>query len=131
MPSPDPAAVLKEINRIWQQEAPEEIARLIAPHLTDDAVVVAPSLARVARGREPVAASYADFVRSATILEVSIDEPEVDLCGDVAVATMPWRMRYEFGGRRSSERGYDTYVFLREAGRWRIFWRSMISGEES
>jgi ketosteroid isomerase-like protein len=130
MPSPDPAGVLKEINRIWQETAPDEIANLIAPYFTHDAVVVAPSLARVARGREAVAASYADFARGANVLEVRIDEPQVDYCGDVAVATMPWQMQYEFGGGRSSERGYDTYVFRREAGQWRIFWRSMVSGEK-
>jgi ketosteroid isomerase-like protein len=131
MPLLDPARVLAEINRIWQETAPDEIAGLIAPHFTQDAVVVAPSLARVARGREAVAASYADFARRAKILEVRIDAPQVDYCGDIAVATMPWRMRYEFDGSVSGERGYDTYVFRREAGRWRIFWRSMVSGNEN
>jgi ketosteroid isomerase-like protein len=129
MPSPDPVEILTEINRIWQSAAPNEIADLIAPYLTEDVVVVAPSLARVARGRAPVAASYGDFAREATMLEVQIEEPAVDFCGDVAVATMPWRMRYEFDGRVSRERGHDTYVFRREAGRWRICWRSMTSGE--
>lgn len=130
MPSLDPGGVLAEINRIWRESAPDEIAALLAPHFTDDVVVVAPSLARVARGRDAVAASYGDFLRSATVLEVSIDEPEIDAFGDVAIATMPWRMRYEFGGRRGSERGFDTYVFRREDGAWRICWRSTIAAEE-
>jgi ketosteroid isomerase-like protein len=129
MPSPDPAGVLTEINRIWQTAAPDNVADLIAPYFTEDAVVVAPNLARVARGRGPVAASYGDFARSAKILEVRIEEPHVDFFSDVAVATMPWSMSYEFDGRRSSERGYDTYVFRRETGRWQICWRSMVSAE--
>jgi hypothetical protein len=65
------------------------------------------------------------------VLEVHIDEPEVELCGDVAVATMPWSMRYEFGGRASTERGFDTYVFRRTDGRWQICWRSMMSAQEA
>lgn len=130
MPSLEPGGVLAEINRIWRDSAPETIAELIAPHFTEDAIVVAPSLARVARGREQVAASYGDFVRTASLLEVSIDEPEVDTYGDVAVATMPWRMRYEFGGRTGTERGFDTYVFRRDDDRWRVCWRSTVSAEE-
>ncbi len=130
MPSLDPVGVLAEVNRIWREVEPEAIAELVAPHFTEDAIVVAPSLARVARGRAAVAASYGDFIRSATVLEVSIDDPEVDTYGDVAVATMPWRMRYEFGGRSGSERGFDTYVFRREGERWQICWRSTVSAEE-
>ncbi len=130
MPSLDPSGVLAEVNRIWREAEPQAIAELVAPHFTHDAVVVAPSLARVARGRAEVAASYGDFIRTATLLEVSIDEPDVDTYDDVAIATMPWRMRYEFGGRSSTERGFDTYVFRREGDRWQICWRSTVSAEE-
>ena len=130
MPSLEPRGVLAEINRIWRESAPETIAELVAPHFSEDAIVVAPSLARVARGRAEVAASYGDFVRSARLLEISIDEPEIDTHGDVAVATMPWRMRYEFGERTSTECGFDTYVFRRAGDRWEICWRSTVSAEE-
>lgn len=130
MPSLDPGGVLAEINRIWREHAPEAIAELLAPHFTEDVVVVAPSLARVARGRAAVTASYGDFVRSANVLEVSIEAPEVDDFGDVAIATMPWRMRYEFGGREGTECGFDTYVLRREDEAWRVCWRSTVSAEE-
>ena len=131
MPSPDPAAVLAEINRVWQSVAPDEIAGLIGAHFTEDAIVAAPSLARVARGRDQVAESYADFARNAKIVELRIDDPQVDLFERIAVATMVWRMRYEFGGKQGAERGHDTYVFLFEDGSWRICWRSMLSCDDS
>jgi uncharacterized protein (TIGR02246 family) len=126
MPSPDPAGVLEAINQAWQHAPPEGIATLLAQHFTDDAVFVAPNLARVARGRDAVAASYADFARNANVLEVHIDPAQVDFDGDVAIATMPWSIRYEFDQRRTSERGYDTYVFRRQGDRWRVCWRSMV-----
>jgi hypothetical protein len=131
MPSPDPAAVLAEINRIWQSAAPDEIADLIRSHFTHDAVVTAASLARVARGRDQAAESYADFARNAKIIEVRIDDPQVDLFDTIAVGTMAWRIRYEFGGRQGAERGHDTYVFRFEDGAWRICWRSMLSAEDT
>jgi hypothetical protein len=130
MQSPDPRAVLAEINRVWQSAAPDDIVALIRSHFTHDAVVTAPSLARVARGREQVAQSYADFVRNARVIEVRIDEPQVDLFDRVAVATMSWRISYEFGGKQGAERGHDTYVFRLDDGAWRICWRSMLSAED-
>jgi ketosteroid isomerase-like protein len=131
MQSPDPAAVLAEINRAWQNAAPDDVVALIAAHFTHDAIVTAPSLARVARGREQVAESYADFARTAKIIEIRIDEPEVDLFDGLAVATMAWRIRYEFGGKQGAERGHDTYVFRFDDGAWRICWRSMLSAEDT
>jgi ketosteroid isomerase-like protein len=127
----DPASVLAAINDAWLRAAPDDIESRIAEHFTSDVVFVAPNLARVAKGRAAVAASYADFVRNAKILDVHLDDPVVDESGDVAVATMSWTMRYEIEGRQNSESGYDTYVFRRENDRWRIFWRSMISRSAS
>jgi ketosteroid isomerase-like protein len=130
MRSPDPAAILTEINRIWQDAPPEEIADLIAPYFTEDVVVGAPNLARVAKGRASVAGSYGDFVRNTKILEMHVEEPQVDFCGDVAVSTMRWKMHYEFEGGQSTESGHDTYVFRLEDGRWRICWRSVAAAQE-
>jgi ketosteroid isomerase-like protein len=123
----EPAGVLAAINDAWLNAAPNDIEARIAEYFTDDAIVVAPNLARVAKGGAAVAASYADFMRNAKILELQLDEPVVDAGGTVAVATMSWKMRYEIEGRESGESGYDTYVFRYEDDRWRIFWRSMIS----
>lgn len=130
MPSHDPAGILMEINRIWQNAPPEQIAELVAPYLTPDVVVVAPNLARAAKGRASVAASYRDFIRSTKILELNVEAPQVDYSGNVAVATMRWKMRYDFDGMASAQSGYDTYVFRFEEGRWRICWRSVASAQE-
>ncbi len=130
MPSPDPAGILSEINRIWQDAAPEEIADLVAPYFTEDAVIVAPNLVRVAKGCASVSASYGDFACSTKIVELHIEEPQVDFCGNVAVATMCWQMGYEIDGRLSTESGHDTYVFTFADERWRICWRAVTAAQE-
>jgi ketosteroid isomerase-like protein len=128
MSSLEPDAILRAIHDAWRNLRPGEIAARIADHFTDDVVMVAPNLIRVTRGRAQVAESYADFARSASVFEAQIDEPAIDYFGDeLAVATMAWRIHYYFGGVRSDETGHDTYVFRRDAGRWRICWRSMAS----
>lgn len=78
-----------------------------------------------------MAASYGDFVRSTKILELRIEEPQVDFCGDIAVATVRWKMHYEYGGRQSAEGGHDTYVFRLEDGCWRICWRSVATAQQN
>jgi ketosteroid isomerase-like protein len=79
----------------------------------------------VARGRDAVARSYEDFVASATVIETALDEPEIDISGDVAVATMTWRMRYAYDGTQTTEAGVETYVLARRDGRWLVAWRRL------
>jgi ketosteroid isomerase-like protein len=120
----DVAAVtklVKALNLAWRSGGPDVAAR-VAPFFTQDAVIAGPDLRRAARGRDAVAASYAEFLASATVLEYEQDAPEVDLSGDVAVATLGWTMTYENQGGRSTERGHDVYVLARRP-EWQIVWR--------
>lgn len=119
--------LISEINDSWQQPGGKAIAPQIADSFSEGAVIVAPDLTRVARGREAVARSYDDFVGSATILECLMDDPVVDFDGEVGVATVRWRMRYRLGDAESTEAGYDVYVVRREEDRWRVSWRHIVS----
>jgi uncharacterized protein (TIGR02246 family) len=120
-------AVITSICNAWQTGPPGSIAGGIRAHFAADAVIVGPDLTRVARGRDAVAQSYADFAASATIVESSLDDPEIDVSSDVAVATMTWRMRYTYEGAQMREGGVDTYVFARRDGRWLVVWRRLES----
>jgi ketosteroid isomerase-like protein len=122
-----PRDVLDALNAAWLSPPDGGIAPVVRGLFTGDAVVVAPDGTRVARGGDLVAASYDDFVRSAKILEVKLEDPIVDEFGDVAIATLGWSMTYEVDGVRSSERGSDTYVLRRSGCAWQICWRAMAS----
>jgi len=120
-------AVIQSINDAWQTGPPESVAARVRPYFAADAVVVGPDLTRVARGGDAVAASYADFVASTTIIESTLDDPQIDVSADVAAATMTWRMRYEYEGAQTTEAGVDTYVFARRDGHWIVVWRHLES----
>jgi ketosteroid isomerase-like protein len=119
--------VIQSICDAWQNGPPDAVAARIRPCVAADAVIVGPDLTRVALGGDAVAQSYADFVASATVLEAALDEPQIDVSSDVAVATMTWRMRYEYEGAQTMEAGVDTYVFARRDGRWIVTWRRLES----
>ncbi len=119
--------LVKALNLAWRSGEADVAAR-VAPFFTSDAVIVGPDLRRVARGRDAVAASYAEFLAAATVLEYEQDAPEVDLAGDVAVATLGWTMTYEHQGGRSTERGHDVYVLARRP-QWQIVWRYVAASD--
>jgi ketosteroid isomerase-like protein len=120
-------AVLNAVNDAWQTYPAGDIAACIREHFAADAVIVGPDLARVGRGRDAIAQSYADFAGSATIRSVELEDPEIDVIADVAAATLKWRLRYEYAGAEFSEAGRDVYVFGRLRGRWLIAWRKLES----
>jgi hypothetical protein len=41
------------------------------------------------------------------------------------VATLTWRMRYEYEGAETAEAGVDTHVLSRRGGRWLVLWRRL------
>jgi ketosteroid isomerase-like protein len=122
-----PAEILATVNEAWLHGAPGQVAPIVRQYFADDAVMIGPDLTRVGRGAEAIAASYDDFIASATILDVSLGEPQIDAFERVAIATLPWSMTYAYQGTQSSERGFDVYVFQRERDTWKICWRQMVT----
>jgi hypothetical protein len=118
-------AVLRTVNAAWRERS-GDIAAALAPSFTDDAVIVGPDLQRTARGRRSVAASYAAFAASATVEDYVEGKPTVDFVSGTAVVTLPWSMTYVYEGQRSSEKGYDVYVLVRQPA-WRIAWRHIVA----
>ncbi len=119
--------ILRAVNDAWRTAPPGEVAARVREYFADDAAIVGPDLARVARGGDAVAKSYDDFVSSARVLWAELDEPAIDVAGEVAAATLTWRMRYAYQGVESSEAGHDVYVLGRRDGRWLIVWRKLES----
>jgi|SRR5271156_3661458 len=124
-------AILEEINDAWRHGPPGDVAARIRPHFTADAVIVSPSLSRVARGGDAVAASYQDFATTTRVLRALLGTPEVDVLGEVAVATLTWHMLYVFDDIETVDTGHDVYVFARRDGRWLVCWREVLSSPVS
>jgi ketosteroid isomerase-like protein len=76
-------------------------------------------------GREAYVPSYRDYDTAAFTETFTPDEPQIDVMGDVAVATCPFSIVYRLEGVTYKERGRDLLVFARQQAGWRVVWRSM------
>jgi hypothetical protein len=114
--------ILRSLNRAWVNGHPEQIANFLHPGV----VFVSPDLQKRTQGREACVASYQEFCRQAAIRSFSESEPAIDVCGNTAVATYGFEIRYEMNQQDFHETGRDLFVFAREAGEWRAAWRTIL-----
>jgi ketosteroid isomerase-like protein len=119
-------SLLSRINEAWLKGHTERLNE----YFHDDVVVKGPDLQEMARGREACVKSYADFMRMAKVKEFQAFEPVIDLFGNVAVVTGPWKISYRMNDRDYHESGRDLLVLIREVGEWRVVWRAVLSSPQ-
>jgi ketosteroid isomerase-like protein len=120
------SAVLGRINEVWLEANPEDIERSLDEYFDEQAVIVGPSFAPLAHGKQESIASYADFKRHAKVHSCTFSEPAIHVAGDTAVATSAWEIAYTMDDRHFEESGHDVYVFANRAGAWCVVWRAML-----
>ena len=116
------AAVIARINEAWSKGSPEDTSKL----WHEDAVIVAPGMQEVARGRASCVQNYVDFLEQATVSDFGTSELSVEVWGDTAVATYSGRITYEREGRAFDERGHEAFVLTRGTDGWQAAWRILL-----
>jgi uncharacterized protein DUF4440 len=114
--------IIKNINQAWLMERFEELDQYLHPEV----IYVQPKSAGRLEGRAACVSSYRDFVSQATIREYRDGQAQVNLFGSTAVATYPFHILYELAGESYRENGYDTLVFAKNEGVWRVVWRTIF-----
>jgi ketosteroid isomerase-like protein len=116
------AAALGRISQAWREGQPADLVPLFHPGMT----TAFPGFAGRGEGRDANVAGFEDFCARAAVHEYSEAGHQIDVVGDVAVATFTFEMVYERGGQRSRASGRDLWVFTRQGGRWLAVWRTML-----
>jgi hypothetical protein len=80
--------------------------------------------------REVVIESYRQFVEQSVLHRFELKQPELDVFGTTAIASCPYTIDYEIGGRRWIGDGRDLLVLHRGDEGWKVVWRSLFPGEE-
>ena len=119
-------SVIDRINAAWLHGPPNEIVARVEPCFHNDAVVYGPDFQVVARGSARIAASFRDFVTTATVEQCTLGDPSIDVVGDTATAVCPWKMIYTLNGVTYTESGHDVLVFTHDDTGWRVVWRMMV-----
>jgi ketosteroid isomerase-like protein len=115
------AAIVGHINESWRAQRYDDIGS----HLAVDVVMAAPGSTVRLAGRDAYVQSYREYDRAAVTETFTPGEPQIDVIGDVAVATCPFSIVYRLEGTTYRERGQDILVLHRQPAGWRVVWRSM------
>lgn len=127
MTATDVRGVIDRINAAWLEGPPDEIPARIGACFHRDAVICGgPDFRVVARGGAACAASYVEFVRSATVNDCTLDAPAIEIVGDTATAVCPWTMTYTFNEKTYTESGHDILVLRRDSRDWLVIWRTLV-----
>jgi hypothetical protein len=121
------AALLKQINQMWLEGRPQDMAPFIHPGI----VMVLPGYTGKVEGREALVAGFVDFGEKATMLEYQESEYQVDAIGDTAIASFTFDMVYERSGVSYRSTGRDFWVFARQSNDWLAVWRTMLDVVEN
>ena len=107
-----PANTMRQINQAWLNGRIEDLVQMVYPEMVMDF----PGFAGAVQGREDVLAGFRDFCQNARVHEFHERDHQVNVTGDVVVATFRYDMVYERAGQRSGSTGRDRWV-LQEACR--------------
>jgi hypothetical protein len=115
--------IVRQLNHAWLAGRSEDLARW----LHEEVVIAPPGFGGQVRGRQAAAATYVEFAKAATLHVAAIDPADVQVWGDVAVATCRFELQYTMGGERIKDLGWDVLVFRRAAQvSWQVLWRTVI-----
>ena len=118
--------VLTHINDAWRKLRGEAMAAALNECFADEIVMRGSGFRFLGKGRDVAVRSYQDFVNQAEVKSFTIDEPEIDVAGDMATAQYRWTMTYILNGTEYTERGHDLFVLTRRGEKWLAVWRALL-----
>lgn len=118
--------LVRRLNAAWVEGRPEDLGKLFH----SDMVLVAPDFVQRLVGREACVQSYQAFLSQAVVHRFELQQADVDVFGATAVASCPYTIEYEIGGKRWRGSGRDLLVLVQSAGSWSVVWRTLVSGTE-
>jgi len=120
------AELVEEINATWIEGRPRDLG----PFLHEEIVMALPGFTGTVQGREAMVATFVNFVEKAQLYDFVQEDLQVDVIGDVAVASFAFEFSYEQQGRHFQGKGRDLWTFQRQDDTWLAVWRTMLDVTE-
>ena len=108
------------INEAWVQGDPN----LLQNFFDADMVMDMPS-APLLKGRKACIDSYRAFLKQASVSDFSLDDVEINIWDQTAIARYTFAITYTFDGEVFEEQGMDVFAFIKRDNQWRAVWRTM------
>jgi ketosteroid isomerase-like protein len=120
--------VVERLNAAWSAGEFDQLVDVFDPGVV--LVAFSPEGAHRVVGRDAVIQSYREFAEQSVLHQFELQQPELDVFGTTAIATCPYTIDYEIGGRRWIGEGRDLLVLHEGEEGWKVVWRSLFPGEE-
>lgn len=120
--------VVERLNAAWPAGEFDQLVGVFDPGVV--LVAFSPAGAHRVVGRDAVIRSYREFVGQSVLYRFELKQPAVDVFGTTAIATCPYTIEYEIGGRRWIGNGQNLLVLNEGHKGWKVVCRSLFPGEE-
>ena len=114
---------IRDMNTAWMEGRIDDLGDFFDRHV----VFAPPAGGNRIVGRENALESFRQYMEHARTHEFEEKSLVVDIVGSVAVATLEFRVRYEYSGDMHEEQGRDILVLCQAAQGWRIVWRTQFT----
>jgi hypothetical protein len=118
--------VLTRINEAWSKLRGEAMTAALNECFAEEMVIRGPGFSLIGKGRDFAVKSYQSFVSQAEVKSLSLDEPQIDVAGETAIAQYKWTMTYVLNGQEYTEQGHDVFVLAKRGKRWLAVWRALL-----
>jgi ketosteroid isomerase-like protein len=114
--------IAQKINDLWINNKTGELYN----YLSNDVVFASPGFHKYLKGKDLCINSYKEFMAQATIRDFQIEQINVDMFNDIAIATYHFSIEYDKNGQRYSEKGYELMAFREFDNQWLLIWRTQM-----
>jgi hypothetical protein len=118
----DVRRALDALNAAWRERRFADLAACLDEHV----VMRGPGLVELARGRDALVTSYADFMAKSDITEYVESGHAIDRWGGTAIARFDWSMTWIQNGKEDRASGQDLFVFQQRGADWIAVERIML-----
>jgi len=120
------ARTLEQINDCWINSTPNMLGSLVHDNVT----MVLPGFSGRVTGKQAMIDGFADFCENAIVHSYRCLEPQIDVVGETAVASVSFAMVYERDAAKYRATGRDLWVFTKSHNQWLGVWRTMLDMSE-
>jgi hypothetical protein len=118
----DVRRALDALNAAWRERRFTDLAA----SFDEQVVMRGPGLVELARGRDALVKSYADFMTRSNVTEYVESGHAIDRWGDMAIARFDWSMTWIQNGKEDRASGQDMFVFQQRGTQWIAVERVML-----
>jgi hypothetical protein len=118
----DVRRALDALNAAWRERRFTDLAAC----LDEQIVMRGPGLIELARGRDALVKSYADFMTKSDVTEYVESGHAIDRWDGMAIARFDWSMTWIQNGKEDRASGQDLFVFQQRGASWIAVERIML-----